>query len=165
VGELRVYLVGSTEGSEVAEVVAAAVEAKGFLVDIFLLELIPFMISKEAVGVHHFGVELATLVLVTELGASFLMLMIEVSSEVIVMTIFVNIRMVMEVVVVVVVSGSFEVLLLVLHVGDSVLSDELRKGIVPDFLFFLRMEEGAKRRSVAILSLAFEHLVVERVEH
>jgi len=59
----------------------------------------------------------------------------------------------------------FVVLLLVLDVGDTVLADKIGEDAIPALLFILTVIEGTALREVAVLSLASEHLVIERMEH
>jgi len=59
----------------------------------------------------------------------------------------------------------FVVLLLVLDVGDTVLADKVGEDAIPALLFVLTVVEGTALREIAVLSLASEHLVIERVEH
>jgi len=54
----------------------------------------------------------------------------------------------------------FEVLLFVLHIRNSVLSDVVAKGFVPSLLFLFTMIKRAKLRKITVFPLAFEHLKV-----
>jgi len=162
---------------------------KGFLVVFFFLQLIPFSGSEVFISVHHFRIEsIAGKVVIFVIGVLLLLLLLWAGFLVVIsiawargkvvtasLAIFIDIRivlvmsmmMVVEVTptIVMLISGSIKVFLLVFHIRDSVLLNELGEGVIPVLFLFLWMEEWAEWRSIAVLSLALEHFVVEWVEH